>query len=157
MISKWTFVIQAFIAMVLCISVSSCDVGYSPALCNGFGETVYVAAVWQAGNRRGTATINSSECKALDVISTDKQDIPDEFRAPDGYVGVIRVFSVSNELLGRYLVPTHMALWGLGRSPHWLINREGVFHIAGDLESNWGNNIAAIQKRASAALANSTR
>jgi len=156
--STWTFVIQAFSALALCISVSSCDVDYSPLFCNGFSDTVYVTAVWKGGNKSGTAIINSSECKALDVISTEQQDIADEFRATEGYVGIIRVSSVSSELIGRYLVPSHMALRGLGRhSSHWLLSREGLFHIARELESNWENNIEAIQKQTTADLQNSIR
>lgn len=155
---KGTFIIQAVIALALCVSVSSCDVASSPVLCNGFGESISVITEWRGSNRMGTATIAPSQCKTLEVISTDKLDTPDEFRATDGYVGIVRVLSISNKLIGRYLVPTRMDLGGLGHhSPHWLINREGFFHIAVELEPNWTNNVAAIQKSASISLPNSSK
>jgi hypothetical protein len=157
MLTKAPF-IPTVIALTLCLSVSSCDVVSSPVLCNGFGEAIYVTTEWKGSDRMGTATITSSQCKALDVISADKLTTSDEFRAPDGYVGIVRAFSVSNELRGRYLVPARMNLGGLGQhSPRWLINREGLFHVAYDLEPDWKNNVAVIQKSATISLPNTAR
>ena len=157
MTSKWIFVNRALFALALGVSVSACDVAHSPVLCNGFGETIYLTTVWRGGNKLVTTTFASGQCKALEAFPTDKQDISDEFRALDDYVGIIRAFSVSGEVVGIYRVPTRTNLGGLSHSPHWLVNSEGCFHIAEDLESNWRNNIAAIQKSTSVFLPNSSR
>lgn len=149
--------VQAFAIMMSVIFVASCDIAYSPMFCNGFEETVNVTVVWQGSDRRNIGTLNSSECKALDVSLAYERSSITKFTPVDGYGGAILIHSISGHLMGRYEVPTNTGLWAMGHSPNWLISEEGFFHIAHDLESDWRNNVPAIQKRASLKLSNSVR
>lgn len=154
--SKWLSVGRASFALAMGASFSACDVAHSPVICNGFGEAIHLTAVWRGYNKLMTTTFAPGQCTALEAFPTDKQDSSSGFKTLDGYRGVVHVFSVSSEIVGIYRVPIRTNLGGLGHSPHWLVNSEGCFHIAEELESDWKNNIATIQKNASVFFPNAS-
>ncbi len=143
----------------LCIPIASCDPLAPMLLCNGYGETVRVATAGNEGNRRGTAVISSGKCGELEYIQVSKEEISKESQTPAGFRGMILVYSVSQKMKGKYLVPSHRILDGMGTgsNPHYLVNSEGLFLIPNDLTPDWANKITSVQEKSVFSLPNSLR
>lgn len=82
------------------------------------------------------------------MLSEGKREV-DGVHAQGVATGSVTIFSLQNEVLGIYEGAANKATQvGLNHTPHWLISKDGFFHIPHDQASDWERSIDGIQKNA---------
>jgi len=119
----------------------SCDLMYSPVLCNGYNMPVVVTSVFGNNARKRITKISSGECKAEDPIVGAPRSDSNTLR------NEVTVEAVTGEIVARYSEQVNeYARSGRSFTPHWLLSDKGLFFIPRKFENNWQGNIPVIEK-----------